>query len=146
MKILLLALVGLLLIGCGSWINVHAPISGALLDASEAGETLLRDARTEAMHDAGAAVQTAGGDDTAVIAAVDAAAEPFECPIAAYNLFAAKIHRYAREVLSALSEGREPDMARVALDLEAGLGAYATAQACTDLDLPALPVLPGGWL
>ncbi len=149
--------------GCGGWQSIHAPIGTALVDASIGGEATLREARIEAMRTAGAAAQAEADPipedvsleeqealqeriNRVVIAAVDAAAAPFECPIAAFNIFAGRVNRYARELLAALAEDREPNSSQVVLDLQLGYEGYAIAQACTDLDLPAIPALPEGWL
>jgi len=145
-KTLLLVLVLALLVGCGGWQSVHAPIASSLMEASSSGETILREARVESMRSGGQAARDSGGDDTAVRAAVEAAAAGFECPVAAFNVFAGRVHAYVRELVAALAEEREPDWSRIILDLSAALEGYRAADACTDLDLPALPALPEGWL
>lgn len=142
----LVAAVAFLLVGCGGWQSVHAPLGTAFAEASTSGEALLLEAMTEDMRSSGQAARDAGGDDVAVIAAVDAATDRWACPRAAFNIFAGRVNAYLSELVAALGEDREPDLVRVVADLRAALEAYRAATACTDLDLPELPAIPEGWL
>lgn len=139
-----LPVLALLLVGCGGWQSVHLPIATALVSAQSESETLIRDARQRDMHEAGLRARGRGGDDDAVIAAVDAAAEAWTCAIEAHRAYSAAVGVYLRELVAALGSEEPPLLARLLSLVAPAVAAYTAIGACVDVELPALPALPGG--
>lgn len=130
--------------GCASWQATHLTLATALVKVQDESEVVIRDARQRDMHDAGLRARGAGGDDAAVRAAVGAAGETWTCAVEGHRAYSAAVGVYLRELVGALGDDEAPLMARLLGYLAPAVAAYTAIGACVDVDLPALPVLPGG--
>lgn len=139
----------LFVVGCagGDW-DVHAFTALGIRDAANAAKEIYRGTRRDHIRAAGERARTAGGDDTAVIAAVDAAAIAFDTEYAdlrsSHAIFATASTAYTGVAYAALRGEAGASDEIVALG-RAAIEAYNdVAEILERHGLPELPELPPG--
>ena len=145
----LVVLLSALVVGCGGGAyDVHAFTALGIRDAANAAKEIYRGTRRDELRSAGERARTAGGDDTAVGAAVDAAAVEFDTEYAdlrsSHAIFATASTAYTGAAYAGLrGEGGSADEI-VALG-RAAIEAYnEVVRVLARHGLPELPELPPG--